>query len=78
MTGRDLIIYIIENNLYDKDIFKDDEFFKFLNIDCMTVKEAALKNNVGIETIHAWCTLGKMKSININGTIYILTNRSER
>ena len=38
----------------------------------MTVKEAALKYNVGTETINAWIRLGKLKYIMLNSTVYIL------
>ena len=38
----------------------------------MTVKEAALKHNVGTETINAWIRLGKLKYIMLNSTVYIL------
>ena len=69
MTGKELIIYIVEHNLMDKDIFKEDPVFSFLNVECLTVEE--------YETIHAWCTLGKFRSILVNDKIYILINRGE-
>ena len=77
MTGKELIIYIVEHNLMDKDIFKEDSVFSFLNVECLTVEEAALRYHVGYETIHAWCTLGKFQSILVNDKIYILINKGE-
>ena len=77
MTGKELIIYIVEHNLMDKDIFKEGSVFSFLNVECLTVEEAALRYNVGYETIHAWCTLGKFQSILVNDKIYILINKGE-
>ena len=49
MTGRDLIIYILQNNLEDEDILKDGRFPGLL-----TIQEAAAKANVGVATINAW------------------------
>lgn len=46
MTGRDLIIYILENNLEDKPVFEDGKLIGFLS-----VEEAAVKLGVGVETI---------------------------
>ena len=77
MTGKELILYIVDNNLADKDIFEDKGLFGFLNVECLTVDEAALKYNVGYETIHAWCTLGKLKSIRIEEKLYILSKKGE-
>ena len=77
MTGKELIDYILENNLVDADIFKSDKLFKFIGIDCMPIAEACLKYNVGYETIHAWCTLGKLKSIRIEDKIYILSKKEK-
>ena len=67
MTGRDLIIYILENGLEDEEVFKDGKFIGFI-----TASEAAVKLNVGIATILTLCEQGKLKGIRINGSaIYI-------
>ena len=66
MTGRDLIIYILENNLEDEFVFKDGKFIGFV-----TVSEAAAKTNVGDATIYAWITQGWLNCVVIGGTIYI-------
>lgn len=47
-TGKDLVIYIIENNLLDEPIIKDGNFIGFLS-----PEDAALKKNVGPATIEA-------------------------
>ena len=41
MTGRDLIIYILENGLEDEPVFKDGKFIGFI-----TTGEAAVQCNV--------------------------------
>lgn len=49
MTGRALIIYILENNLENKEIFKDGKIVGFIS-----VSEAASKFNVGVGTVKTW------------------------
>ena len=48
MTCRELIIYILENNLEDEPVFKNGKF-----IGTMTISEAAAKLNVGSATIRS-------------------------
>lgn len=60
MTGRDLIIYIIENDLLDEPIFEGGKF-----IGTMTAGEFAAEYNVGISTVKAWSQIGKIESYDI-------------
>lgn len=69
MTGKDLIIYILMNNLEDKPIFQNGKFLDFL-----TENEAALKFNVGINTVKIWYELGFINGIKIGDKIYIPPN----
>lgn len=69
MTGRELIMYILENNLEDEQIFKDGKLIGF-----MTIEEVAAKNNVGRETVITWLKLGKVKFVVIDGFICIPAN----
>lgn len=69
MTGRDLIIYILENNLEDEIIFKDGLFIGFI-----TTAEAAVKFRVGLATIQTWFNLGVLDGIRIGNEIYIPVN----
>lgn len=66
MTGRDLIVYILTNNLEDEPVFKDGKLIGFL-----TMEQAALKFEVGVATIEALIQLGKLKSIQIGESVYI-------
>lgn len=66
MTCKDLIIYILENNLENEPVFKDGKFIGF-----MTAEEAAKNLDVGIATIYALVTLGMLDGILIGETIYI-------
>lgn len=69
MTGKDLVIYIIENNLLDEPVFSDDKLIGF-----MTVGEAAVKFNVGVNTIRTWQSIGLLSGIVIANELYIPAN----
>lgn len=66
MTGRDLIIYILENNLENEPVFADDKLLGFMN-----VHEAALKFGVGSATIELWYKLKIIPGVEIGQKIYI-------
>lgn len=69
MTGRDLIIYILQNNLEDKPVFEDG---KLLNL--MTLQEAALKFGVGTATVEFWFRANMIKGVVVGENIYILAD----
>ena len=69
MTGRDLIIYIMENHLEDDPVFQSGKFIGF-----RPAIEVAVKYGVGVETIKAWYELGELKGIKIGDEVYILEN----
>ena len=66
MTGRELILYILENHLEDEPVFKDNKLLGYI-----TVTEAAEKMNVGVATILTWLNLGQLKGVTIGNMIYI-------
>lgn len=69
MTGRDLIVYILANNLENEPVFKDGKFVGFI-----TASEAAQKTDVGLATVHAWIHQGRLPSVAIYEGIYIPAN----
>lgn len=69
MTGRDLIIYILSNNLENEPVYKDGRFMGLL-----TVYEVASLLNVGPATICAWVAQGQMDGMVIGGILYIPAN----
>lgn len=69
MTGKDLIIYILQNNLENEPVFVNGRFIGFISVD-----EAAIKFGVGIETIKAWVELGYLKGTKVNDTFFIFAN----
>lgn len=66
MTGRELILYILQHRLEDKPIVNDGKLVGFL-----TEKETAAKMFVGEATVHTWVTMGVMQSVKIGDTILI-------
>lgn len=69
MTGRDLIIYILSNNLENEQIFKDGKFIGFI-----TTSEAAEKLGVGVATIRVLFEQGRLHGVTIGQEIYISDN----
>ena len=69
MTGRELIIYILQNHLEDVDVLEQGIF-----VGLMTDEEAAAKFDVGVSTVRLWHHLGKMKGYEIGNALYFLKN----
>lgn len=67
MTGRDLILYILKNELENEEIFDENGSFKL----GMGVKDAAVALEVGEETVKAWYKLGYLEGVKINDDLYI-------
>lgn len=64
VTGKELIIYILQNKLENEEVFKNDGFLDFL-----TEEETAAKFNVGIETMRLWHRFGMVKGIRIGYSV---------
>ena len=69
MTGRELIVYILENHLEDEPVFKDGRFVGFL-----TVGEVAEIMNVGPLTVRTWAALDRIEYISDGGHMFIPAN----
>ena len=72
MTGKELIIYILQNNLEDEIVIKDGIFVWLMN-----EEEAAAKFNVGVATVKAWHVCGMLSGTKIGGHLYFLRNASD-
>ena len=72
MTGRELILYILQNGLEDELIYEDGRLLGFLNI-----MEAAVKYDVGTATINVWVDNGYLDGIKIGNQIYIPANAKD-
>lgn len=69
VTGKDLIIYILQNDLEDAPVFEDGRLLGF-----MTAIEAAVKFEVTTATIFAWVQLGQLEGVTIGTELYIPGN----
>lgn len=69
MTGRDLIIYIIQNGLENEPVYEDGKILGFMN-----ELEAAVKFNVNTATIRVWIGLKMLDGVLIGGIWYIPAN----
>ena len=65
MTGRELILYILQNNLENAVVLEDGFFIVF-----MTEDEAAVKFGVGTATIRAWYQCKMLKGTKFGDTLY--------
>lgn len=78
MTGRELIMYILENHLEDEPVFQNGTFVGYVS----DVKFAEILG-VGVATVRAWIMIGRIKDAIMIGdtmfvpTIYINTLKSE-
>lgn len=66
MTGKELIGYILDNDLLNEPVFKDGTFIGF-----MTDSEAAVKLDVGTATVRVWVHTGALEGIRIGDNLYI-------
>lgn len=65
MTGKDLIMYILENNLENEPVAKNGKLIGF-----MTVSEVAVKMNVSFPTVLVWANQGMLDGIQIGGKTF--------
>ena len=66
ITARDLIIYILQNALEDKEVLDDDKKIGF-----ETLYELAEKKDTGVETIFALCKIHDVPTVLINNKVCI-------
>jgi hypothetical protein len=65
MTGKELILYILQNNLEDVVVLDGCVFIGF-----MTEEETAVKFGVGIETVRAWYQCRMAEATKIGDSLY--------
>ena len=66
MTGRELIMYILQNGLEDKPIFENNKLIAHL-----TVEEFAIRHGVGRATVYAWIWEHRIEPLLIGTRYYI-------
>lgn len=67
MTGKELIIYILQNNLEDEVVLSNGIFTGIIN-----VEQAAAKFGVGVATVRAWYQLGMIPGFTLGGSIFFM------
>ena len=65
MTGKELILYILQNDLENTIVLEDGFFTGF-----MTEEEAAVKFIVGVGQIRAWYDCKMLKGTKIGDSLY--------
>lgn len=73
MNGKELMVYILENDLLDKPMLDEDGIPIWL----MTVAEAATIFDVDSYTIRTWIIEGKLKYEFVNGRYHIYRNAKD-
>jgi len=68
MTGRELIVYILQNHLEDEPVFKDGTFVGFYS-----ENEFAAKMNVGTGTVRTWAKMQMIEAVQVGDELYIPT-----
>lgn len=66
MTGREFIMYILENHLEDEPIFKNGTLIGYI-----TAEQAAEKKGVGVSTIYTLIMLGQMECVMLDNTLLV-------
>lgn len=69
MTGKELILYILQHDLENEIVIKDGIF-----VWLMDEEEAAAKFNVGVSTIRAWYICRMLSGTKICDRLYFLRN----
>lgn len=72
MTGRELIVFILQNNLENETVLKDDFFIGFMN-----EEETAAKFKVGPSTVRAWYERGMLSGVKNGDSIFFLKDVSD-
>ena len=72
ITGKDLIIYILKNDLENENI----EYI--LTQTFLTKERVAIRLGVGVETVKTMAQLDLLPSIMINGELYIFNDYEKK
>ena len=70
MTGKELILYILNNDLENENVFDENGIF----IGLIDIEETAVKFDVGVYTIETWEHMGWIKGVTIGDKLYFPVN----
>lgn len=66
MTGRELIIYILSNNLEDELVIKDGRLVGFMSVD-----DVAVAIGTGPASIKALLTMGEVEGYQLGNSLFL-------
>lgn len=66
MTGRELIIYILSNNLEDKQVIENGKLIGFMN-----AEEVAVNIGTGVATVKALANRGTIEGYHLGNSLFI-------
>ena len=69
MTGKELILSILQNGLENEEVLNNGNFVGFIS-----EEEAAEKFNVDVSTVKLWRKLGLIKGIRLGDSEFFLKN----
>lgn len=72
MTGKELIMFILQNDLLETEFFTNGKIPGL-----MTVEEAAVKFDTGPTTVEIWFAMGDVRGIVIGKKLYIYENSKD-
>lgn len=67
MTGKELIVYILEHDLVNEEIFKDNHCALF-----MTDMEVAALLGTGPSTVRAMYSMGLLRGFEVGNSLFLL------
>ena len=70
MIGKDLILFIIGNDLTNVEIIPFSTFRKSLEDSLITEKDAACKLGIGVESLHCMYELGLISGVRAGENLY--------
>lgn len=76
MTGRDLIVYILQKGLENEPVFIDHN----VNLRILGLKsllEVAVEKKTGAATLRTLCTQGKIEYVNLGSILYIIDDQKK-
>lgn len=69
MTGRDLIVYILENNLENEELFKNGEI-NYSMLGLVDSAHAAVHMHCGLATVSVLTQMKKLQSVRTYDAMY--------
>lgn len=73
MTGKEMIMYILQNNLENEPIFKEDGTF----VEFVDENELASKFGVGVSTIRLWSDHGRLEGFKNGDSLLFMKNATD-